>query len=73
MWITPFSGPSHRSWLSLVSRAENLPRSARISATGNPTTSGASERTAATVSSLPRPTVNASPKPSPPALVRTVT
>lgn len=48
-------------------------RSANTCATGNPTTNGASERTAATVISLPRPTVNARPKPSRPALVRTVT
>jgi hypothetical protein len=73
MWITPFSGPSQRSWLSRVSRAENAPRSPNTSATGRPITSGASERTAATVISLPRPTVNARPKPSCPPLVRTVT
>ena len=49
MWMTPFSGPSQRSWLSPVSRRENAAEVGRArSSTGRPTTSGASARMAAT-------------------------
>ncbi len=73
MCMAPLSGPSHRNWLSPVKRRENAPRSDSASATGMPATSGTSARTAATCTSLPRPTVNASPYPSSPALVRMIT
>ena len=43
MWMTPFSGPSQRSWLSPVSSRRERRRGRRgRSSTGSPTTSGAS-------------------------------
>ncbi len=63
MWMTPFSGPSHRSWLSPVSRFQNSPGAAANSATVHPTTSGRRASTPATTTSVPRPIVNARPSP----------
>ena len=63
MCITPFSGPSQRSWESCTSRRHMSP----IAPTGWPMTNGSSARMAATCTSLPRPIVNANPWPSSPS------
>ena len=61
-WMTPLSGPSQRSWLSpVVMLRQNAPMSRVISSRVLPTTKGASELTAATQISLPRPMVNVRP------------
>ena len=74
-WITPFSGPIQRSWLSPTSVRQNWPMSANSSSVRRPTTSGRNASTAATTTSVPRPIVNVSPWPSGPAgsSVRTTT
>ncbi len=64
-WITPLSGPSQRSWLSpVVMLRQNAPMLSVISSSVLPTTNGASEFTAATQISLPRPMVKVRPWPS---------
>ena len=63
-WMTPFSGPIQRSWLSPTSDRQNAPMSAKSSSLERPTTSGRSASTAATTTSVPRPIVNVSPWPS---------
>ena len=74
-WMTPFSGPIQRSWLSPTSSRQKVPMSANRSSVERPTTSGRSASTAATTTSVPRPIVNVSPCPSSPspASVRTTT
>jgi hypothetical protein len=67
MWMTPFSGPSHRSWGSAVSERQNSTGSSLISSMVRPVTWWASARTAAQVISLPRPLVNVSPAPTKPS------
>ncbi len=64
MWMTPFSGPSHRSWLSDDSSRQNAAGCAMMSSSVRPTTSGRKARIAATHTSLPRPIVNVNPCPS---------
>ena len=66
-WITPFSGPIQRSWLSPTSVRQNAPMSAKSSSVRRPTTSGRSASTAATTTSVPRPIVNVRPWPSRPS------
>ena len=63
---TPFSGPTHRSWESLVSARQNPAKSAVISPSVCPTTTRARELQAATHSSLPRPMVKVKPCPCSP-------
>ena len=60
-WMTPFSGPTQRSWPSPTSSYQNAAKSSTIEASVRPTTSGPSASTAATHSSLPRPVVNVMP------------
>ena len=67
MCMTPFSGPSHRSWLSPTMLALNPPRSPAMSATDLPTTYCRSAAIAATMTSLPRPMVKHSAWPSSPS------
>ena len=52
-WMTPFSGPSHRSWLSPVMCRQKPPMSPAIDSSVRPTTSGASASTAATHDLVP--------------------
>ena len=66
-WSTPFSGPTQRSWPSLVSVRQKAAMLAVISSSVLPCTSGASAWTAATQSSVPRPQVKVNPWPSSPA------
>ena len=67
-WMTPFSGPIQRSWLSPTSVAPEARRGrANSSSVERPTTSGRSASTAATTTSLPRPIVNVRPWPSSPS------
>ena len=73
MWITPFSGPSHRSWDSEASDRQNAAGSAVISSSVRPTTSGRNARIASTQTSLPRPIVNVKPCPSRPLSVLRMT
>ena len=75
MCMTPFSGPSQRSWESCTSSRHAVPRSSRTSFTSRPTTYGRSAAIAASCTSLPRPMVNANPCPSCPstASVRSTT
>ena len=65
-WTTPFSGPTHRSWLSPVTRRQNAPGSAAKPSSVCPTTSGRRARMPAPHSSLPRPSVNVNPCPARP-------
>ena len=65
-WMTPFSGPTQRSWLSPVTWRQKPAMSAAHASSDWPTTNGSSARTAATHSSLPRPMVNVRPWPSAP-------
>jgi hypothetical protein len=67
MWMTPFSGPSHRSCTSAVSDRQNVTGEAEISAMVRPTTWWARARTAAQVISLPRPLVKVNPAPKVPS------
>ena len=60
-WMTPFSGPTQRSWLSPTMCDQKAPRSAVNDSRVRPTTSGARASIAATHSSLPRPLVNVEP------------
>ena len=62
-WITPFSGPSQRSCVSLASLRQKPAWSAMMLSSAVPTTKGSSARIAATTTSLPRPIVNAKPWP----------
>jgi hypothetical protein len=66
-WITPFSGPTQRSWGSFVRRRQKPAMSARISSSVSCSTSGARDRMAETQSSFPRPIVNVSPCPATPS------
>src|SRR5918998_1218032 len=65
--MTPFSGPTHRSWLSPVMRRQKAPKSCVNDFRVSPTTSGARASIAATHSSLPRPIVKVRPWPSRPS------
>ena len=67
MCMTPFSGPSQRSWLSPIRAALNPPRSPATSLTLRPTTCDRSAAMAATTTSLPRPMVKHSAWPSSPS------
>ena len=67
MWMTPFSGPSQRSWASPVSSRPKSPRCSRTSSTSRPAIHGSSARMAATWTSLPRPVVNVNPCPAGPS------
>ncbi len=67
MCITPFSGPSHRSWLSPIRSRFNVPGSAQSSSTDRPITWSRSASIAATWTSLPRPMVKENPCPSCPS------
>ena len=67
-WMTPFSGPTQRSWLSPVIMRQNAPISAVNDSSVLPTTSGLSAWIAATHSSLPRPIVKVRPCPSNPGV-----
>ena len=59
--MTPFSGPSQRSWSSETSERQKLRMFAVMSSSVRPTTSGSSARAAATQTSVPRPFVNVRP------------
>jgi hypothetical protein len=61
--MTPFSGPSQRSWLSPTSRRQKRAGAAISASRLLPTSSGASARTAPQHSSLPRPMVKVMPYP----------
>jgi hypothetical protein len=65
-WITPFSGPTHLSWDSLVRLRQNPAESAWMACNVRPSTRGARASMAATQSSFPRPMVKVSPCPSSP-------
>ena len=67
MCMTPFSGPSHRSWLSPIMPALNRPRSPMMSSTYWPTTCCRRVVIAATTTSLPRPMVKQRACPSSPS------
>ena len=60
-WMTPFSGPIQRSWLSPTRLRQNPPMSANRSSVDRPTTRGWRARTPATTTSVPRPIVNVKP------------
>ena len=60
-WMTPFSGPIQRSWLSPTRSRQKPPRSPSMASIDRPTTSGAIARTPATTTSVPRPVVNVNP------------
>ncbi len=60
-WMTPFSGPIQRNWLSPTRSRQKPPRSASVASTDRPTTRGAIARTPATTTSVPRPVVNVKP------------
>src|SRR5271166_4378288 len=63
----PFSGPSQRNWLSpAVTYRQNPPMSAKISSRVAPTTRAASDFTAVTQISFPRPNVKVNPWPASP-------
>ncbi len=62
-WTTPFSGPSHRIWLSPVISRQNVPKSSTISGKDRCWTKPRNDWTAAAHSSVPRPSVNARPWP----------
>lgn len=72
-WMTPFSGPSHRSWLSPVRWCQKPPISDVMVARSPPSSRGARLSMAATHSSLPRPIVNVNPWPARPSSVSTTT
>src|SRR5271166_4403231 len=60
--MAPFSGPSQRNWLSpAVTYRQNPPMSAKISSRVAPTTRAASDFTAVTQISFPRPIVKGQP------------
>ena len=61
--MTPFSGPSQRSWPSDTSERQKPRMSPVIPSSVRPTTSGSSARMAATQTSVPRPFVKVSPWP----------
>ena len=63
MCMTPFSGPSHRSWLSCSGARAVSARSWGVP-TGRPTSSGSTACNAVTTTSLPRPMVKTKPSPS---------
>lgn len=58
MWITPFSGPIHRNWLSEFKYRHVLPQFADRVSNSFPTTIGARLDIAAHTTSVPRPSVN---------------
>ncbi len=62
-WMTPFSGPSQRSWSSETSERQKLRMSPVIPSSVRPATRGSRARIAATQTSVPRPFVKVSPWP----------
>ena len=66
-WMTPFSGPSQRSWLSPASLRQKPPMSPNTSSTSCCSTSGVRALMAARHTSVPRPMVNVKPCPSSPS------
>ena len=62
MWMTPFSGPSQRSWLSQTRRRRGRPVG-QDSSTSRPTRKGSQAPMAASWTSLPRPMVKTKPWP----------
>ncbi len=62
-WMTPFSGPSQRSCDSPVRSRQNAAMSPVSDSSVRPTTMGSSAWTAATTTSVPRPSVKVMPWP----------